>query len=68
MPHGIRVACGDGALAITMLQRPGGRRLTAAEFLQREPLAPGTRFGAAQCRREALRRVDRSAGEWRRLD
>ena len=26
------VACGEGALAVTVLQRPGGRRLGAAEF------------------------------------
>ncbi len=45
-PQGIRIACGDGALALTVLQRPGGRRLSAAEFLQREPLVPGTRLGA----------------------
>jgi methionyl-tRNA formyltransferase len=28
------VACGDGALQITELQRPGGRRILAADFLR----------------------------------
>jgi len=31
--HGIIVGCGTGALMISLLQREGGRRLTAAEFL-----------------------------------
>ncbi len=44
---GIRVACGVGALAITELQRPGGRRLRAAEFLAGMPVAAGDVFGAA---------------------
>jgi methionyl-tRNA formyltransferase len=39
--NGVRVACGDGALAMTRLQRPGGRMLPAAEFLSGHPLAPG---------------------------
>jgi methionyl-tRNA formyltransferase len=41
---GIVVACGDGALRLTMLQRPGGKRLPAAAFLQGHPLQPGARF------------------------
>lgn len=28
------VACGSGALSLTMLQRPGGRRMAVAEFLR----------------------------------
>lgn len=44
-PQGILVACGDGALAITQLQRAGGKRLSAAEFLRGQTLVPGTRFG-----------------------
>jgi len=44
--EGIVVACGAGALAITELQRPGGKRLAAAEFLHGCPLAVGERFGA----------------------
>jgi methionyl-tRNA formyltransferase len=31
---GIVVACGDGALRLTELQKPGGKRLPAAEFLK----------------------------------
>ncbi len=38
------VACGDGALSLQMLQRPGGRRISAADFLQARPIAPGTRL------------------------
>jgi methionyl-tRNA formyltransferase len=39
------VACGEGALALGELQRPGGKRLDAAAFLRGHPLAPGTRLG-----------------------
>lgn len=35
------VACGRGALRLTRLQRPGGRRQPAAEVLQACPLSPG---------------------------
>ena len=44
-PEGILVACGVGALAVTQLQRAGGRRLSAAEFLRGQTVVPGTRFG-----------------------
>ena len=40
----IRVACGEGALDITELQRAGGRRLRAAEFLRGFAVAPGERL------------------------
>jgi len=46
-PEGIRVACGEGALEITELQRAGGRRLPAAEFLRGCPLAVGERLATA---------------------
>lgn len=39
--HGVGVACGQGRLEITELQRPGGKRLAAADFLRGFPLAPG---------------------------
>lgn len=39
------VACGDGALELLELQRPGGRRGPAASFLAAHPLAAGTRLG-----------------------
>jgi len=37
------VGCGEGALAIDELQRAGGKRLSAAEFLRGRPLAPPAR-------------------------
>ena len=43
---GIVVACGSDALMISLLQREGGRRLTAAEFLTGHPLKVGDTFGA----------------------
>lgn len=42
--HGLCVACGEGVLRVTELQRPGGRRLHAAEFLRGFPLSAGERF------------------------
>jgi len=42
---GILVGCGEGSLRITALQREGGRRLTAAEFLAGHPMKPGLRLG-----------------------
>ena len=41
---GVDVACGDGALRITELQRAGGKRLPPAEFLRGCPIAAGDRF------------------------
>jgi methionyl-tRNA formyltransferase len=38
---GVKVACGAGVLHITELQKPGGKRLPAAEFLKGFPLADG---------------------------
>jgi methionyl-tRNA formyltransferase len=43
-PEGIVVACGNGALKIQELQRAGGKRLTAAQFLAGFPLAAGERL------------------------
>jgi methionyl-tRNA formyltransferase len=40
------VACGSGALRLLELQRSGGRRLGAREFLQGRPALAGCRFGA----------------------
>lgn len=40
------VACGKGALALTVVQSPGSRRMAAAEFLKGHPVAPGTRLGS----------------------
>jgi len=44
---GITVACGDGVLRLTELQRPGGKRLPAREFLRGFALAPGQCLGQA---------------------
>jgi len=41
------VACGQGALKLTELQRAGGKRGPAAAFLQARPIAVGERFDAA---------------------
>jgi methionyl-tRNA formyltransferase len=46
-PDGIVVACGEGALRLVELQKPGGRRLASADFLHGFAIAPGQRFAAA---------------------
>jgi methionyl-tRNA formyltransferase len=43
-PDGIVVICGSGALKLTQLQKPGGKRLSVREFLAGAPLAKGQRF------------------------
>ena len=42
--QGVHVAAGDGALCLTELQRPGGKRLPAKAFLAGTPLAVGDCF------------------------
>ena len=32
--NGVRVACGEGALDLLELQKPGGKRLPAGDFLK----------------------------------
>jgi len=44
---GIVVSCAHGALRITSLQRAGGNRIGAAEFLRGAALLPGERLGPA---------------------
>ena len=39
------IACGDEALRILELQREGGRRMSAGDFLAGHSLKPGVRFG-----------------------
>lgn len=39
--NGIRVACGEGSLLLTELQKPGARRLPASDFLHGNPLVVG---------------------------
>ena len=41
---GVRVVCGEGVLVLTELQRAGGKRLGAADFLRGFALAPGMLF------------------------
>ena len=41
----IIVACGNGALALKVLQKPGGKALPAAQFVQGFPIRAGDRFG-----------------------
>jgi methionyl-tRNA formyltransferase len=43
--EGFLIGCGAGSLQVTELQRAGGKRLPAAEFLRGAELAPGDRFG-----------------------
>lgn len=42
--EGVVVACGSGALCLTELQKPGGKRLAAADFLRGHPLQAGDRL------------------------
>ena len=44
--QGVCVACGKDALRITQLQRPGGKRLSAADFLRGFALQHGQLLGA----------------------
>ena len=44
---GILVACGEGALRLVELQKSGGKRLQAADFLHGFALKPGQRFSLA---------------------
>lgn len=41
------VACGEGALALRQVQRPGGRRIDAAAWLQSQPLQLGQTLASA---------------------
>ena len=34
---GIDIACGEGVLRVTALQRAGGKRITAADYLNARP-------------------------------
>ena len=43
---GVRVRCGQGVLRLTTLQRAGGKRLPAAEFLRGMALQAGQTLGA----------------------
>jgi methionyl-tRNA formyltransferase len=41
---GILVACGEGALRLTELQKAGGKRLPVQHFIAGTPVLPGSRF------------------------
>ena len=45
--QGVRVVCGEGVLRLTQLQRAGGKRLPAQDFLRGFALRAGQVFGAA---------------------
>jgi methionyl-tRNA formyltransferase len=45
--RGVVVACGEGALRVTELQKPGGKRLPARDFLHGFPVSAGQKFGGA---------------------
>jgi methionyl-tRNA formyltransferase len=47
-PEGVVVACGEGALRLTQLQKPGGKRLPVREFLAGSTLGSGQRFQLPQ--------------------
>ncbi|WP_110400875.1 methionyl-tRNA formyltransferase [Sphaerotilus hippei] len=55
-PDQVLVACGHGALRLTQLQRPGGRRLPAADFLRACPIAVGEVLGGVATSSEAAAR------------
>lgn len=42
--HGIVVACGQGALRLLELQKPGGKRLPVGDFLRGTTVEPGNRL------------------------
>ncbi|MDE2439766.1 MAG: methionyl-tRNA formyltransferase [Betaproteobacteria bacterium] len=42
--HQVIVACGEGALSVTELQKAGGKRLPVQQFLAGHPLKVGDRF------------------------
>jgi methionyl-tRNA formyltransferase len=52
-PEGVIVACGQGALRLTELQKPGGKRLPVREFLAGSPITKGQRFALAEVTPEA---------------
>ena len=43
-PSRLVIACGEGALQVLQLQRPGGRRMGAGDFVRGKPLTADTHF------------------------
>ena len=48
--QGVRVACGSGVLKMTLLQRAGGKRLAAADFLRGFELPVGAALGEGEAK------------------
>ena len=48
--QGVRVACGSGVLNMTLLQRAGGKRLAAADFLRGFELPVGAVLGEGEAK------------------
>jgi methionyl-tRNA formyltransferase len=46
--NGIGVACGERTLVLEVVQKAGGKKMPAAEFLSGHPLRPGDRFECPQ--------------------
>ena len=46
-PDQVVIACGEGALALRQVQRPGGRRIDTAAWLRSHQLQPGQLLGSA---------------------
>ncbi|MDO9470745.1 MAG: methionyl-tRNA formyltransferase [Nitrosomonas sp.] len=46
--EGITVACGSGMLQIEIVQKPGGKKLSSADFLAGNNLQPGENFSAVK--------------------
>ena len=42
--EGITVACGSGMLQIEIVQKPGGKKMSSADFLAGNSLQPGDIF------------------------
>ena len=50
---GVVVACGEGALRLTQLQKPGGKRLPVREFLTGASFEIGQRFAIPEAAAKA---------------
>jgi methionyl-tRNA formyltransferase len=44
-PQGLVIACGEGAVRVGSIQRPGAKRISIKEFLNGRSLSKGERFG-----------------------
>lgn len=43
--HGLRIACGAGAVEVLEMQAPGSRRMAATDYLRGKPMEPGAVLG-----------------------